>query len=721
LSGGGFTPLHVTAGTGYVTHFLKNWRTPEEDIGKKLCIVYAWNSYQAGVSFPLLEHPDVNLDYVQGRAVPAIPHYLTSIDGAIKLDKNYIQPKLRKHDHCIMERVIEMNFTKNQRERINCVRMYMGIMYLSEICNVTGDRIMPRIDIGNHDATYYTSTLQQPKQQRPNNSSFKLWKQVLDTFTITTTNRVLKQRLGRWTKDHSTSGIWQSYQNINDQIFKYIHNKEDDHQYWESYTRHGTKIQLEDEVDFDDHSPQNSIPIQINSFANGSHYTDQITELEPPTIRPYQHRPEVSWDKYIQQQPEWIEALLVQVEFYGSEDGDANLFEITTQHEKHGYLLAVSDGSVLFYNMSFGWILSTPDGVRLVGGAGPCNGRGNSLRAEDAGMLSVSLFLSILTKYFKMKSFNVVCIADNTELIRRCNAHKQYKEPYPNETSRSEFDVTEQIFTTQAEHNINATFKWVKRHQDKKVRKQDLQLEAQLNIEADELAEVFQQTHGTFSPLVHLLPSCPAMLAIQGISITSNYKKQLIRAYVERAYIQYLQYRFEWSDLTIQTIAWKCLSLAIQRIRQDVLVTKVCNELLPTAATLYKRNYQNHDECILCQQHETIEHMLRCDFPTRIKWRIQFMCALRKRLEYLETEFSIGETLCTAISEWLETGIVNVHNYPPRFHATLNTQTTIGWQHFFSGQLSQEWLHLQKTARPRTEERQNDSYILGASIVEVTP
>jgi hypothetical protein len=42
LGGGGSTPLYVTAGTtGYVTHFLKNWRTPTEDIGKLLRIVYA--------------------------------------------------------------------------------------------------------------------------------------------------------------------------------------------------------------------------------------------------------------------------------------------------------------------------------------------------------------------------------------------------------------------------------------------------------------------------------------------------------------------------------------------------------------------------------------------------------------------------------------------------------------------------------------------------------
>jgi hypothetical protein len=56
------------------------------------------------------------------------------------------------------------------------------------------------------------------------------------------------------------------------------------------------------------------------------------------------------------------------------------------------------------------------------------------------------------------------------------------------------------------------------------------------------------------------------------------------------------------------------------------------------------------------------------------------MCTLRKRLEYLEIEFSIGETLCTSISKWLETGTVNVDNYPPQLHDTITTQITIGWR-----------------------------------------
>jgi hypothetical protein len=90
LGGGGFTPLYVTAGTGYVTHFLKNWRTPTEDIGKQLRIVYAWYAYQSGVSYPVLEHPDRKLDYISGRVIQGIRTYVDGIDGKIVLHNKYI-------------------------------------------------------------------------------------------------------------------------------------------------------------------------------------------------------------------------------------------------------------------------------------------------------------------------------------------------------------------------------------------------------------------------------------------------------------------------------------------------------------------------------------------------------------------------------------------------------------------------------------------------------
>jgi hypothetical protein len=131
-----------------------------------------------------------------------------------------------------------------------------------------------------------------------------------------------------------------------------------------------------------------------------------------------------------------------------------------------------------------------------------------------------------------------------------------------------------------------------KGHQDSKTRYEDFPLEAHLNVDADKLAGEYQEEQGGFHPMINTLPSCPAMLSIGGISVTSNYRKQLIRAFVDPEYIEYLQYKFGWSNETITGIAWKCLKLlAIQRINQDVLLTKICNDLLPTAAALCKRKY----------------------------------------------------------------------------------------------------------------------------------
>jgi len=68
-------------------------------------------------------------------------------------------------------------------------------------------------------------------------------------------------------------------------------------------------------------------------------------------------------------------------------------------HDLYGYLISVSDGSVIFHHMSSGWVIATPDGKRLVGSKGQCDGRSNSLRTEGAGMLSATMFLSIMVQY----------------------------------------------------------------------------------------------------------------------------------------------------------------------------------------------------------------------------------------------------------------------------------------------------------------------------------
>ena len=94
-------------------------------------------------------------------------------------------------------------------------------------------------------------------------------------------------------------------------------------------------------------------------------------------------------------------------------------------HDQYKLLLTVSDGSVIFHNMSFGWVLATPKGDVIIEGAGPCRGRGNSLRSEGAGMLTVTVFISLVLEFTRKDNATLRCISDNQELINRMTKHEK--------------------------------------------------------------------------------------------------------------------------------------------------------------------------------------------------------------------------------------------------------------------------------------------------------
>lgn len=120
-------------------------------------------------------------------------------------------------------------------------------------------------------------------------------------------------------------------------------------------------------------------------------------------------------------------------------------------------------------------------------------------------------------------------MSDNKELINRQANHKTYQYPYPNQTLKAEFDLTEQTYMTHKAYNIIGTFNYVYGHQDNNDDYMKVPLDTQLNIEANALAELYYTSGGKQSTAIaHILPSSPAMLTINGITTSNNYKTQLI-------------------------------------------------------------------------------------------------------------------------------------------------------------------------------------------------
>ena len=74
--------------------------------------------------------------------------------------------------------------------------------------------------------------------------------------------------------------------------------------------------------------------------------------------------------------------------------------------------------------------------------------------------------VSSLLEYNSLKEGLLFLFKTNQELINRIKDHKEYDFPFPNETSKSKIDVTEQIFCTTKVYKISTDYNWVRGHQD---------------------------------------------------------------------------------------------------------------------------------------------------------------------------------------------------------------------------------------------------------------
>ena len=176
---------------------------------------------------------------------------------------------------------------------------------------------------------------------------------------------------------------------------------------------------------------------------------------------------------------------------------------------------------------------------------------------------------------------------------------------YANTTMAPYFDFSEQIFQTIQSPSITPSFSWVKGHQDDATDFDKLPLvSGQLNVEADGYAGTFQAQMTMPNFIKPVLPSCPA-----SPSVTSQYKRALTDSCLIPRYHAYLADRNQWPLCVLADIAWKSLSIAVNLVSRNALVTKYCNHILRTPTVLKKWNYQTHDTCCLCLLPEDTEHL----------------------------------------------------------------------------------------------------------------
>ena len=239
LGGCGCPSAYSMASSGYILHLLKNFRSPDELAGGTFRIVISRFQQAAGISKPIFEYPSLPLPYVSGVICQAIRRYLVDIDAIVRIRPNFVPPKLRVNDKAIMDILLDNDhsFDTVQMQQINSCRLYLGVTYLSEICNIKGTHLVDGINDG--DTTNLLCTPLQDKiyQPYPSTKSWALWDLLLqyvtedaNPITEDANSTKLITPLGSFTKDHSTNNRWKGYRN---QSLAYIFN--DDTSLWQQY------------------------------------------------------------------------------------------------------------------------------------------------------------------------------------------------------------------------------------------------------------------------------------------------------------------------------------------------------------------------------------------------------------------------------------------------------------------------------------------------------
>ena len=187
-----------------------------------------------------------------------------------------------------MEMALACSLTNIQLTRINCVRMYLGVKYLSEICTPDGKSISPGVLNRTRDIDKYKTHLTRPNQPKPNSRSWDLWDRIILPKTHAN-NKTLIHPLQKWTNHHSKAGTWKAYMHSNGTVYT----KNENNTMWSQYRKAGTQLHLIKD-NLITIPTSDCYPTTVNILSNNKKYCDMAATIEVSQAE--RTRPRNTWE-----------------------------------------------------------------------------------------------------------------------------------------------------------------------------------------------------------------------------------------------------------------------------------------------------------------------------------------------------------------------------------------------------------------------------------------
>jgi hypothetical protein len=169
------------------------------------------------------------------------------------------------------------------------------------------------------------------------------------------------------------------------------------------------------------------------------------------------------------------------------------------------------------------------------------------------------------------------------------------------------------VQTVWASH-IHITLEHVWGHQDNTTPAAELDLLAQLNVEADQYARDFRFCRGKYCPIIPLMPTRSVALNIDRKTVHQNFKSTIQEAIHGTVLLEEMQVRYDWPDGTLEFIHWEAhrqATRAQSHCRTHFVV--LCHDLLPKGRLVCTYGTCLPDYCPLCKNpQEDFHHVLKC-------------------------------------------------------------------------------------------------------------
>jgi hypothetical protein len=335
--------------------------------------------------------------------------------------------------------------------------------------------------------------------------------------------------------------------------------------------------------------------------------------------------------------------------------------------------------------------------------AGPVDGWfrcQSSLRSEAAAISSFTLFID---EFATWANSLIHCkfhfFVDSTSAISNVKLIRDLipKRRYPNNADL--------LSVMRSAHHIVSHYQLehVKSHQDDKIDFEDLPFSAQLNVLCDEMAT--DQLKRQRVQIEEQTQSCP--LAPRNLPVEVRYGSQVISShYISKLrdcigmskHRGYLQAKYKWNDLVLETVAWDSFEFCASRptLTHTVTRSKLVHNWLNLGCQrkrIGRAESSVESRCPYCDQDEDFVHMLTCAAPRALKFRYEALQVLNKTI----ASTTYGSALFRAVKAWLLDPATKVEisaptvGFEPSIHRALASQESIGWMHLFRGFVSIEW------------------------------